>query len=203
MGSARFKEGFRATVRLCSELLADTRLADEMRRHEEKVAALKNQYFAGAGRFAIAAREHERAIVCYNELEREELLRAQSRLAQLTTEREHSRRRLVAAEAEYRSVTGAPFGLGRWLLRLTGPEAPRGHVVERAERYLSLIELLVPPRLRQEEIGDAREIIHRLVAEGTPGWHRRVRVKLISTVFWVLLNALRELAAGIFDRKSA
>ncbi len=76
-------------------------------------------------------------------------------------------------------------------------------MLARATRWLKLAELLVPARLRQEEIGDALEVINRIVAAGEPGWGKRVVTKVISTFFWVLVNAVRELAVGIFGKKSA
>ncbi len=75
--------------------------------------------------------------------------------------------------------------------------------LEAAARWLGVIELLVPARLRQEEIGDALEVIQRVAADGQPRWPWRVAVKVASTAFWVLVNAVREMAAGLLGRKSA
>lgn len=63
----------------------------------------------------------------------------------------------------------------------------------RASRALGLIELLVPKRIADEEIGDAMEVIVRMVDHGQPAW--RVYLKVASTVFWVLLHTV-----GVGDR---
>lgn len=59
----------------------------------------------------------------------------------------------------------------------------------------SLVEALVPSWLAREQIGDAQEVLDRMKSEAAPRW--LVYAKIVSTVAWVLVNALRELAAAI------
>jgi hypothetical protein len=47
--------------------------------------------------------------------------------------------------------------------------------VERATKWLQIVELFVSPRVAREEIGDLLEIIHKYAAEGRPRWHVYVR----------------------------
>jgi hypothetical protein len=196
---ASFKEAFAVTLRLCREAVTTQRLRDEVARQEQILVAQRNAIANDLREQARAAEDLSTPLNQAEVLRR--LAETNARLRELATAQLHSRARLVAVEARYRSLTGAPFG--RWLLRLLEPATRSNGHVQRAERWLSLIELLVPRRLRQEEIGDAREIIRRLAAEGHPGWQRCVTVKVISTSFWVLVNAVRDLAAGIFGQKSA
>jgi hypothetical protein len=69
-----------------------------------------------------------------------------------------------------------------------------------AESWLNIIECLVPARLRNEDIGDACEVIHRMAAEGRLRW--RIALKLVMMSFWVLVNAVREVVAALDGRKA-
>jgi hypothetical protein len=58
-----------------------------------------------------------------------------------------------------------------------------------ASRALGFIELLVPKRIADEELGDAAEALLRLIEQRRPRW--QVYLKVVTTIFWVLLNAFR------------
>jgi hypothetical protein len=60
--------------------------------------------------------------------------------------------------------------------------------LQRAERAFDALSALVPKRICNEEIGDALEDIHRMVAAKRPRW--MISVKITSTFFWVLTHAL-------------
>lgn len=48
------------------------------------------------------------------------------------------------------------------------------------------IEAFVPKRYTDEELGDALEQIHQRVADGCSPWW--VRLKIVTTVFWILVH---------------
>jgi hypothetical protein len=62
-----------------------------------------------------------------------------------------------------------------------------------------IIALLVPRRVCEEELGDALEVLDHLYRVGAPRWH--TRVKVCSTVFWVLINGLREIVSAALGRE--
>jgi hypothetical protein len=72
---------------------------------------------------------------------------------------------------------------------------------ERAGKVLDLLSLVVSRRIGQEDIGDALECLHRLACLGCPRW--QLWLKTASTVFWVLLNSLREITSAVRGRASA
>jgi hypothetical protein len=55
--------------------------------------------------------------------------------------------------------------------------------------------LILPRRLWEEDLGDALEHLSMLRRFGAPSW--QLRLKVTSTVFWLSLNAVRELMATI------
>ncbi len=71
-----------------------------------------------------------------------------------------------------------------------------------ARHWLRFVEVLVPARLRQEELGDAFEVINRLAREAEPGWRWLVAAKVVTTFFWVIVNAVRDVAAGLRGRSA-
>lgn len=72
---------------------------------------------------------------------------------------------------------------------------------ERAESVFNFIALVVPRRMRSEEIGDALEMIHAMTGDPTcPSW--RVWLKVASSCFWVVLNALRSVRSVIIGKKA-
>jgi len=58
------------------------------------------------------------------------------------------------------------------------------------------LELLLPRRLREEDLGDGLEDLARLRRSGAPHW--QIRLKIASTVFWVLLAALHEVSTTVW-----
>lgn len=74
------------------------------------------------------------------------------------------------------------------------------HAVGRVSKAFEFIDLLLPKRLADEEIGDALELMNRLVQEGRPRW--QIYVKGASAVFFVLLNWLREVTSSLLGKKN-
>lgn len=68
-----------------------------------------------------------------------------------------------------------------------------------AERVFSWLAILAPRQVWQQETGDALEVIAAMRREGCPEW--KVKVKIISTVFWVFFNAIREIVGSFAGRK--
>ncbi|HVF58250.1 MAG TPA: hypothetical protein VNJ70_00315 [Thermoanaerobaculia bacterium] len=73
--------------------------------------------------------------------------------------------------------------------------------IRRSINIVDALSLFVPPRLAEEEIGDAIERVRDLVRLGRPRWH--VWLKVATTVFWVCLNSLREITSAVRGRASA
>ncbi len=69
----------------------------------------------------------------------------------------------------------------------------------RVSRALGVVELLVPRRIANEELGDAMEVIVRLVKQRRPSW--QVCLKVATTVCWVVFNALRFSGQRAVSRK--
>jgi hypothetical protein len=76
-------------------------------------------------------------------------------------------------------------------------------VVNQAVNALGRIPTWVPRRICEEEIGDALEQIHRFAREAAPGWEQQVRRKVMSTKFWVLVHAIREVVSAALGKKRA
>lgn len=101
-----------------------------------------------------------------------------------------------SAQALARHITQAA-GVRRRLMReaskqITGPPAQlcpeEQRIIDQASKALDLLEALVPRRIANEEIGDAQEYIHRMVAAHRPRW--MVYLKVATTYFWILTHAL-------------
>lgn len=73
---------------------------------------------------------------------------------------------------------------------------PQGTPRARADVVLDTLRIFVPRRLADEEIGDAFELI---VEKDLRGW--RLWGKVASTVFWVLVNGVRECVAAIVGKR--
>jgi len=69
--------------------------------------------------------------------------------------------------------------------RPANPRVPMG---------LQLICLLVPKRLSEEEIGDALELIGEIDSR----WKRGI--KIASTIFWIIMNAVREVNSALIGK---
>ena len=107
-----------------------------------------------------------------------------------------------AAEVEELAPTGLVASALVPPTQLVNP-APMPPAETRAsteQRALSWLAVLAPLRLYNEEVGDALEVIAAMKKAGCPQY--KIRLKVWSTVFWVFLNALRELLAGLTGRKS-
>ena len=70
----------------------------------------------------------------------------------------------------------------------------------KAERTFAWLAILAPRRVWQEETGDALETIAAMEAAGSSAF--KIRLKVWSTILWVLLNGVREFIAGLTGRKS-
>ncbi len=68
---------------------------------------------------------------------------------------------------------------------------------QRAFRWLAI---LTPKRVWNEDVGDALEVIAAMEREGCS--RLQVRLKIVSTYFWVLIAVVRELVAALTGRKS-
>ena len=68
----------------------------------------------------------------------------------------------------------------------------------RAHQTFRLLEALVTKRLRAEQLGDALEWINE---PGRLPWE--IRLKVASTVFWVLVNSAREVCSIPWGRKTS
>jgi hypothetical protein len=73
----------------------------------------------------------------------------------------------------------------------------------RSATVFAWLEVLFPPRVTREEIGDALELIHRIATDPTcrrP--HAMIYAKMVSTVFWVVVNSLRQIISSVLGKKS-
>jgi hypothetical protein len=64
----------------------------------------------------------------------------------------------------------------------------------RVARTFDRVELFVPKRVAYEEIGDALEVIARRLQNGCPVW--QAYVKMVTTLVWIAINAIREAVSG-------
>lgn len=101
-----------------------------------------------------------------------------------------------SAQALARHITQAA-GVRRRLMQkaskqITGPPSElfpqEQQIIDQASTALDLLEALVPRRIANEEIGDAQEYIHRMVAAHRPRW--MIYLKVATTYFWILTHAL-------------
>lgn len=75
-----------------------------------------------------------------------------------------------------------------------------GDAVSFAERVFSWFAVFAPRHVWDEETGDALETIAAMERAGAS--RAQTRLKICSTIFWVLLNGLRYIIAGLTGRKS-
>ena len=72
-----------------------------------------------------------------------------------------------------------------------------------AESAFRWVGILLPKRIRDEEIGDALEDINRILRDPTcPNVLKAVRWKIASTWFWLAVHALGRIGAAIRGRKA-
>jgi len=84
----------------------------------------------------------------------------------------------------------------------THDEGPVGDGAGAAEGVFAFLAHLAPRRIMTEEVGDAMEVIHatRSKVGGRKGrW--LVRIKIVTTVLWVILNGVREVMAALLGKK--
>lgn len=62
--------------------------------------------------------------------------------------------------------------------------------LSQVDSVLTAVGLVIPTRIMNEEVGDAREAISKLAERGAPPW--LIYTKLTSSVFWILLASVRE-----------
>ena len=73
----------------------------------------------------------------------------------------------------------------------------------RVRDQLKWVQILLPRRIRDEEIGDALEDLHRIVNDPTcPNVRRAVRWKVVTTWFWVIVHAVRNVTSAILGKKA-
>lgn len=85
----------------------------------------------------------------------------------------------------------------RYVMELQ-PKAKPNRAAVRAEAIFDFIALLIPKRLRNEELGDASEVIEARIRAGHPSW--KIYTKVASTIFWIAVNSCRELAGAVLGR---
>jgi hypothetical protein len=76
--------------------------------------------------------------------------------------------------------------------------APRGAEFRLAAKVFDVVSAVVPERIANEELGDALEEMQRRMSCGGATWW--VYVKLASTLFWISMNAVREIAAALLGK---
>lgn len=84
----------------------------------------------------------------------------------------------------------------RTLFRDDAQRIPRS-----VRRLFEFLDLLLPKRLREEELPDAYEVIHSLLITEAPHW--KIYTKTLSTMVWCLLNAVGYVVATILGRNKA
>lgn len=103
-------------------------------------------------------------------------------------------------EAPWDLVDAAPLAASIRGRASTLSPPPPARLVARAEKTFAWLAILAPRRVWSEEVGDALETIGAMERAGCSSF--KIRMKVWSTIFWVLLNGLRELIAGLTGRKS-
>jgi hypothetical protein len=91
-----------------------------------------------------------------------------------------------------------------WTLEVPLKEAAPSRAATRAAAVFAAFELVLPKRLRSEEIGDAVEIVNRIaVAPTCPHRGLKIAVKVASTIVWLLVNSVREVMSAVWGKKGA
>ncbi len=75
------------------------------------------------------------------------------------------------------------------------PYAQRAVLFHSCVTALDLLACLMPERIATEDIGDAVEDLYRRIGSGQPAW--RIRLKLMTTAFWIGINAIREVVSAL------
>lgn len=111
------------------------------------------------------------------------------------------KRRIIKHHIEWRSfegplrvVVGEPMAVAVATRPVALPVPQTG-----AERVFAWLAILAPRLVWEQETGDALEVINTMQREGRS--KLQVTAKIISTVFWVFLNAIREIVGSFTGRK--
>lgn len=101
------------------------------------------------------------------------------------------------------SSGAAPLGLAAGFPPSSANDSMPGlqTAASRARKILGALELVLPRRITNEEIGDCLETIEKLRELRRPAW--AVYTKIASTIFWTLINTCRELTGAFLGRKRA
>ena len=80
----------------------------------------------------------------------------------------------------------------------------RTQAIQQSQEAFRWNGVLLPKRIRDEEIGDAIEDLQRIINDPTiPNVRRAVRWKIISTWFWLIVHAVGRITAAIFGKKAS
>ncbi len=80
----------------------------------------------------------------------------------------------------------------------------RGKAIAQVRSSFRWIGILLPKRIRDEEIGDALEDLHRIINDpNSPNIRRAVRWKIISTWFWLAWRVVTRVSAAIRGRSAS
>jgi hypothetical protein len=78
---------------------------------------------------------------------------------------------------------------------------PRASIVQEVESSFRFVDLLVPKRISNEEIGDAVECINAMLIDPTCK-HSRIWLKVVTTWFWVAINGVRNFTSAFMGKKA-
>ncbi len=94
----------------------------------------------------------------------------------------------------------AKTGVKAGIAELSTSKLPRlVTTIPRTTRSLfEFLDLVLPLRLRNEELSDGREVINRLLVEGASSW--KIYTKTFATCGWCLLNAVGYVIATLLGR---
>jgi hypothetical protein len=101
---------------------------------------------------------------------------------------------VVTVTVNYDAWLDIVTALERETAKLRGARSLRA-----VDTVFTLISAVLPSRICRDEIGDAMEMINRYVQEGRSPWI--VRLKVVTTIFWLLVNTVREVAASFLKLK--
>src|SRR5689334_17798037 len=79
------------------------------------------------------------------------------------------------------------------LIRRMGVEAPFD-----VERIFAVVGALLPPRIANEELGDAMEQIHRMYTLGCPRW--QLTLRMWTAIFWAAFHTVTDTLSRVLNR---
>ncbi len=68
----------------------------------------------------------------------------------------------------------------------------------RVSSVFSFFSIIAPKAIYEEEVGDAEEVINRMIEIGKPEF--RIWFKVVSTIFWVFINGLRHITSAVLGK---